>query len=305
MKKIIRFLVRFYKMYHNNKNADRANSLVRLKNFWESDINYDSRKRFLIHLIESALPKKSIIFIHGVFNENNKYLEKFFNYKFKKKHKDVKIFNVWYASENVRPPFINNFDCILGWDIDENIPRNIFLPGWATELGDNLLEAKLYQHELTKSRKPVIKKNKFACIVANNPESIRMNFLSLLKEIGDVDCYGSAFGNPIPNKKIVLNQYRFNLCFENDLYPNYVSEKIFDAYASECIPIWWGIDGNGFINEKAIVNVFKLGFSNGLELIKKIESDLNIQIRMRSEPILNKEFDFDLVSSKIRSMLVD
>ena len=185
------------------------------------------------------------------------------------------------------------------------MPKNIFLPGWVTELGDNLIEAKLSQHKMTKFREPVIEKSKFACIVANNPESIRMNFLSLLREIGDVDCYGSAFGNPIPDKNIVLKKYRFNLCFENDLYPNLVSEKIFDAYSSECIPIWWGIDGSGFINEKAIINVFQLGFRNGIDSIEKIESDLNVQMSMRSEPILNKEFDFDLVSSKIRSMLLE
>ncbi len=291
-------------MYLVVKNEDKLLSKVRLRNFWNSDINSDSRKLFLVNLIESVMPNKSTVFLHGVFNYNSLYIDKFFNYRYKKKHKTTKIFDIWYASENIRPPYANNFNCILSWDNDERIPKNIFLPGWATELGDNLQKAKLTQDKLTKRRKPIHNKDKFACLIANNPESMRMQFLELLREVGEVDCYGSAFNNPIPDKQRVLKDYRFNLCFENDLYPNWVNgDKIFDAYQAECIPIWWGIDREEFINENAIVNVEKLGFGPAIYLIKKLELEQEAQNHIRSQPLLKNKFDFDSLQSKIRMRL--
>ena len=40
----------------------------------------------------------------------------------------------------------------------------------------------------------------------------------------------------------VARNYRYFLCFENDLYPGYVTEKPIEAWASGSVPLWRGID---------------------------------------------------------------
>lgn len=41
-------------------------------------------------------------------------------------------------------------------------------------------------------------------------------------------------------KRAVLNRYRFAICFENTIFPGYLTEKIFDCFLAGCIPIYWG-----------------------------------------------------------------
>lgn len=41
-------------------------------------------------------------------------------------------------------------------------------------------------------------------------------------------------------KLAVMSDYRFCICFENSIYPGYISEKIFDAFSAGCVPIYYG-----------------------------------------------------------------
>jgi hypothetical protein len=45
---------------------------------------------------------------------------------------------------------------------------------------------------------------------------------------------------PVDNKIITLGKYRFALCFENCIYPGYLTEKIFDCFFAGTIPIYLG-----------------------------------------------------------------
>lgn len=42
------------------------------------------------------------------------------------------------------------------------------------------------------------------------------------------------------DKHAVMNQYKFSLCFENCVFPGYITEKIFDSLLSGCIPVYFG-----------------------------------------------------------------
>jgi hypothetical protein len=44
----------------------------------------------------------------------------------------------------------------------------------------------------------------------------------------------------IPGKHAVLRQYKFAICYENAVFPGYVTEKIFDALFAGCIPVYLG-----------------------------------------------------------------
>ena len=54
-----------------------------------------------------------------------------------------------------------------------------------------------------------------------------------------IDLYGIGF-NHIKEKEIGLNDYHFSVCFENDIYDTYFTEKILDCFATKTIPIYWG-----------------------------------------------------------------
>ena len=58
----------------------------------------------------------------------------------------------------------------------------------------------------------------------------------------------------VKNKTEVYQQYDFALCFENMAMAGYISEKIFDAFFSGCIPIYWGAsDIREYIPENCFV----------------------------------------------------
>ncbi len=44
----------------------------------------------------------------------------------------------------------------------------------------------------------------------------------------------------VPNKNAVMRQYKFALCYENAVFPGYVTEKIFDGFFAGCIPVYLG-----------------------------------------------------------------
>lgn len=68
----------------------------------------------------------------------------------------------------------------------------------------------------------------------------RMGLMGIINKALGVEKRPSWRG-PIKEKKPVLEQYRFNIAFENvrDI-PGYITEKILDAFLGSCIPVYWG-----------------------------------------------------------------
>lgn len=56
-----------------------------------------------------------------------------------------------------------------------------------------------------------------------------------------LDVYGEVAGQEqLSIKDPVLRPYRFHVAVENDAYPHYVTEKLFDAFATRTVPVYWG-----------------------------------------------------------------
>ncbi|MFA5108771.1 MAG: glycosyltransferase family 10 [Candidatus Micrarchaeia archaeon] len=68
--------------------------------------------------------------------------------------------------------------------------------------------------------------------------------------------YKSNFG-PIKNKKEVMQKYKFCICYENQRdVPGYVSEKIFDAFFSGCVPIYLGANNiEKYVPKKCFIDM--------------------------------------------------
>lgn len=80
---------------------------------------------------------------------------------------------------------------------------------------------------------------------------LRTQIAALGYEKGIVDIYGKGWPEGISlgnsrdknwcsNKKKVLENYHFNLCFENTNIEYYCTEKIWDSIQSYCLPIYYG-----------------------------------------------------------------
>ena len=134
------------------------------------------------------------------------------------------------------------------------------------------------------------------------------------------------------NKHKWLQNYKFNLCFENSSYPGYLTEKLFDAYNAGCVPIYWGDTslrvgfadnaGGGFdisdtecidmrvpeiplhlieykINPKAFINAHNFPNLNALlEEVKRIDNDDKAYEAMRNEPLFLDNFNPNEVFEK-------
>jgi hypothetical protein len=66
-----------------------------------------------------------------------------------------------------------------------------------------------------------------------------------------------SYKGPAEEKRNLSKKYKFYLCYENTIYPEYISEKIFDCFWSGCVPIYLGapnitdyIPENTFIDKR-------------------------------------------------------
>ena len=211
-------------------------------------------------------------------------------------------FNIWATYENRRPS-IESFDLTLSFDLDSFNERNFYLPliylyiiieglpSYST-IHDVTMEYCSKRREISKNL--VKNRNKFAASFINNPQPLRFTAINELKKISEVDVFGRSVGNYVENKIDTAKNYWFNICFENDLYPGYVTEKILEAWLSYSIPLYWGDDRCGVLNPDAYINLAQFEnlkeFTSYVEIIYK---DKNRMIEMIEQPLFQKKLEVD------------
>lgn len=204
---------------------------------------------------------------------------------------------VWFTGENARPPG-GSWDGYLSFDLDPLGGRNVYFPHWWEYLG--LWSSRRMSYSgidltvegLCSPRVAKPKREAFACAFIGNPTPMRLHAIEALSKLGRVDVFGNSVGKPVASKVAIARNYRFVLCFENDLYPGYVTEKPFEAWATGSIPLWWGQDPAGYINEQALVNAANFGsLSEFADHVGEINSDSGVWEQIASEPILRREPD--------------
>jgi len=131
------------------------------------------------------------------------------------------------------------------------------------------------------------------CSHLREPRKLLYERMSRMME---VQGFGPYFDSSISThhstgyKKIdVLQNFAFNLCPENGLYPGYCTEKIPEAFAADCLPITW-VDSNVVVdfNPEAFINMQQFAwqdFEPALELI----NDQNRLEKFASQPLMRKK----------------
>jgi hypothetical protein len=201
---------------------------------------------------------------------------------------------IWFTGENIRPPVSPNYDGFLSFDQDTYKGINAYTPLWLLDTGilkptfsPNL--GKIVQvSDLLTERRIRTEKPKFACAFVGNAHPVRIRALQEMAEIGGIDLYGPAFGKSVKNKFEIAKEYKFQFCFENDLYPGYVTEKLINAYLCDNVPLYWGDLGKGdTFNRKAFLN---LADYDGIETFSQYISEIS-KVRYREfyeQKLINK-----------------
>ena len=224
-------------------------------------------------------------------------------------------FSIFFTGENERPPF-GDWDCYLSFDLNSYGGKNAYLPLWWITSSDLIrptispyLGRPITINEMLKPRKVDFKPRKKFCVAfIGKAYPFRMQAIAALSSIGKVDVYGGIArnsGKKAAQEKFETSQdYKFVFAFENDLFPGYVTEKPLEAWATGAIPLYWGSDPKGYLNQDALLNLEK--FENLDSYVGHVEEVARNPQKWKSianQPILAKRPKLDEVLAVIRKAL--
>jgi len=200
---------------------------------------------------------------------------------------------VWFTGENLRAP-LEYSDLTFSFDVTDPLIHNVFFPywfyrcNWFDEISISEIEQKI--ENLLMPRVPV-SREKIAVTFSTHFEQSRARIVKSIQPIIKVDCFGQYFHKYVDSKAKTSENYGLQICNENDLYPDYVTEKLQEAWIARNVPIWAGLDQSGYFNPEAIINVTNLTTSEISDRISLITKD-EIMYR-QSLPLLLKEPKLD------------
>lgn len=209
--------------------------------------------------------------------------------------------HVFYTGENIRPPFDSKFIRTFSFDEDRLNGRNTYFPLWMfeidwfdTDLRMSRLNRVLKPEALTQARSWPIGKVKDICAFVGNDEPIRLEAIKEFNKYIPVVIYGRLGNKYVRDKLEVSEKFTWNICFENDLYPGYVTEKILEAYICGNVPIYRGmLPTKSPFNPSSFINV--INFASISETAKYISNlpqgeiiDMYQEPLMRSIPDINQ-----------------
>lgn len=226
----------------------------------------------------------------------------------KRKTKQMKVFmtgecvhsSVVSTAKLYEDNCVKDVDISLGFDYlqDSNYVR---YPFWFLRYFSPTKDKSVIEAKVAEINSRVFNKTKFCSLIASHDKTgIREKLLPLINSVSDekVDCAGRFAHNDdslaeifSDSKDKYLQQYKFNLCPENDAYKGYVTEKIFDALWSGCIPVYHGGEKNPephVINENAFIFLDPENPSEALCKIKTLAEDEMKYAEFISRPKLNE-----------------
>lgn len=149
-------------------------------------------------------------------------------------------------------------------------------------------------------QKILAEKTGFCNFIYSNPAcKARNNFFKHLCQYKKVDSAGRLMNNVsyrVDNKIEFLKKYKFTIAFENSEYNGYTTEKIYEPFLANSIPIYWGnpLVSKDF-NTKAFLNYYDFPSEDALiKQIIEIDNDDNLFMEYISQPafVSNKLNEF-------------
>jgi len=208
---------------------------------------------------------------------------------FGERHRSYKCPKIFYSGECVRP----NFDeCDFAFTYDHlDDRRHCRLPLYTFFGADKLAQPK--------GPFPICtaEKSEFCCFIVSEPKCSERNefflLLSRYKKVHSGGRFMNNIGGPIPRlvegrsgKLEFMKQFKFAICFENESYPGYTSEKLVQAMRVNTIPIYWGnpLVGREF-NTKSFINCHEFAsFEDVITRVIEVDQNQELYRQMMMEP---------------------
>lgn len=134
---------------------------------------------------------------------------------------------------------------------------------------------------------------------ADDVRALFFDKLSHYKRVSSGGRFRNNIGGAVVDKKLFQSAHKFAIAFENTSFDGYCTEKIMEAFAAGCIPIYYGDPrvANDF-NPKSFINAHDYAsFDEVIEKIKEIDNDDNKYLEMRNTcPVLSASNDNGLSS---------
>jgi alpha(1,3/1,4) fucosyltransferase len=204
----------------------------------------------------------------------------YYNCNFKRNIIDKNIKKCFYTGEN--KSIIKDANLNLTFQNTSKY-NNIRLPLWI-----------LYGYD---KKMQLVKKESedFCCFVYSNNVKHRNAFCRKLSNYKKVDCGGGCLNNvggKVKNKLEFQKKYKFCIAYENSVQPGYTTEKILQAYQSNCIPIYYGSETiKDDFNPKTFINAHDFDNNNDLiNYIKKVDTDESLYNSYMNKPIFSKKW---------------
>lgn len=109
----------------------------------------------------------------------------------------------------------------------------------------------------------------------------------------------------LKKKYHIISKYKFIICFENKFKQYYLTEKIYNAFKSNCIPIYYGDPSvTDIFNEKTFINIKKRdSFSKTIELIKLLDNNDELYNNyFKEKPVLKPDLHDSRVDNSIHKI---
>jgi hypothetical protein len=223
--------------------------------------------------------------------------------------------SIFFTGENERPPY-GDWDCYLSFDLNSYGGKNAYLPLWWITSSDLIkptvspyLGRAITIEEMLKTRDVNFKiRNKFCVAFIGKAYPFRMQAIAALSAIGKVDVFGDIARNS--GKKAALSKfeiaqkYKFVFAFENDLFPGYVTEKAPEAWATGAVPLYWGSDPLGYLNQKSLINLanFK-NLEDFTSAVSRVSKSSALWSSIAAQPLLSKSPNLNTVLTVLRKAL--
>ena len=182
----------------------------------------------------------------------------------------IKIF---YTGEDVNKNYTNfkdlmldSVDLALGFDYPEdrnNSSKYLRYPYWLMYYFGYTEDKDRIKEEVDRFNSIKNCREKFCSYVAfHDDDGLRKRIIDIVERVDHVCCGGASYHNDDSlikefndNKTEYIKHFMFNICPENVSVKGYTTEKLFQAFNSGCIPIYYGSLSNPevFVNKDAIV----------------------------------------------------
>ena len=266
--------------------------------------------------VEITAPRNAQLIIKGPYKERNKFIK----YKNKLASKNAVV--LFDSAENTRYRDVKA-DYYITHDLGVSDPRHIRIPHWYNvidwrheglpELGETKRFGRsILIDELMEPRSvnSFIDREEAAVIFAGHLREPRGSIIEAVKKQMKVVGYGRAFDAKILNhnnsgiqKQDILKKYKFNICPENSLGIGYYTEKVVEAYAAGCIPIYWSDHNVSHdFNQSSLINCIDYVKAKCIDLPSLKGANIK---NIYTQPLLKKLPQIENLKYFIRKILDD